>query len=46
MTGLVAKVEVIGRRIVEVDRLLDKAQSEVACVKSQVPDRITAIAVT
>src|SRR5690349_13217173 len=42
MTGTVAKVKVIGRRIVEVDGLLDKAQPEVARVKSQVPDRITA----
>src|ERR1700722_4167897 len=42
MTGLVAKVKVISRWIVEVDGLLDKTQPEVARIKPQVLDWITA----
>src|ERR1700722_10758371 len=41
-TGLVAKVKVIGQGIVEVDGLLDKTQPEVARIKPQVLDWITA----
>src|SRR5262249_37293567 len=38
--GLIAVVEVIGRRVVEIDRSLDEAQAEVARIEIEVLERI------
>lgn len=40
VAGLIAIIEVIGRRIIEIDRLLDEAQPEIAGVKAEIPDGV------
>ena len=38
--GVIAKVEMIGSRIIEIDGAFDEAQAQNLCVKVQVPLRI------